>query len=103
MTHMTVVFKHRGLRATALKDSRIRIRQGRDILGTAPHPVTVYIRGPIEGYIQPYYKFIQLLLGGGNTQEISMTRIGQADQCMIRFKIYGAQFKLSRASCFDAY
>ena len=24
-------------------------------LGTAPVPVTVYVRGPIRGYIYPYY------------------------------------------------
>ena len=50
------------------------------ILGTAPPPVAVYIRGPIKGYIYPYYIYtyiyiyiIQLLLRGrgGRTQPIS--------------------------------
>ena len=37
-------------------------------LGTAP-PVTVYIRGPIKGYIYNHIMIIiQLLLSGGSTQ-----------------------------------
>ena len=26
-------------------------------IGYCPHPVTVYIRGPIKGYISPYYGY----------------------------------------------
>ena len=36
--------------------------------GCCPHPVTVYIRGPIKGYTYPYYNIIQLLLRGGSTK-----------------------------------
>ena len=35
-------------------------------LGTAPPPpVTVYIRGPIKGYIYPYYNYYPTVSEGG--------------------------------------
>ena len=40
-------------------------------LGYCPHPVTVHIKGPIKGYIEPYHNFIaiiRLLLRGGSIQ-----------------------------------
>ena len=37
-------------------------------VGYCPHPVTVYIRGPIKGYIYHIIIIIQLLLRAGSTQ-----------------------------------
>ena len=34
-------------------------------LGYRPHPVTVYIRGPIKGYIEPYYNYYPAVTEGG--------------------------------------
>ena len=30
-----------------------------------PPPVTVYIRGPLKGYISPYYKYFPTVTEGG--------------------------------------
>ena len=35
------------------------------VLGYCPHPVTVYITGPIKGYIEPYYKYYAAVAEGG--------------------------------------
>ena len=34
-------------------------------VGYCPHPVTVYIRGPIKGYIEPYYIHYPTITEGG--------------------------------------
>ena len=34
-------------------------------VGYCPHPVTVYIRGPIKGYIQSYYNYYPTVTEGG--------------------------------------
>ena len=48
----------------------------RDEVGYCPHPVTVYIRGPIKGYIYINHIIItiQLLLRGGSTQPKTVIR-----------------------------
>ena len=39
-------------------------------LGYCPHPVTVYIRGPIKSYIQPYYSYYPAVTEGGAVPNI---------------------------------
>ena len=39
-------------------------------LGTAP-PVTVYIRGPIKGYISPYYTYYATVTERGAVPKVS--------------------------------
>ena len=34
-------------------------------LGYCPHPVAVYILGPIKGYIEPYYNYYPTVTEGG--------------------------------------
>ena len=41
------------------------------LLGYSPHPVTVYIRGPIKGYIEPYYTYYPTVTEGGAVSKIA--------------------------------
>ena len=44
--------------------------------GYCPHPVTVYIRGPIKGYIYPYYNYCPTVTeGGGGSIQVWLLRV----------------------------
>ena len=46
--------------------------------GYCPHPVAVYIRGPIKGYIEPYYAYYP-----------TVTEVGAVPNLYSRKKILG--------------
>ena len=56
---------HRGLQPSGNYLQASKAKEVHLVLGTAPHPVTVYIRGPIKGYIYPCYTYYPTVTEGG--------------------------------------
>ena len=52
--------------------------------GYCPHPVTVHIRGPIKGYIYPYYNYYPTVTEGGQYPRFIMLRSKQPKGTRLR-------------------
>ena len=55
-------------------------------MGTAP-PVTVYIRGPIKGYIKPYYNHYPSVTEGGQYPRLGFRVRGDRAPYLLGFAI----------------
>ena len=60
-------------------------------VGYCPYPVTVYVRGPIKGYISPYYSYYPAVTEWGQYPSLGLSprNDGRLTFCVLGLQVLG--------------